>query len=330
MQCILNQTKIGKATEEVIEKLQKSFDGIQEIIKEINVSRNILSEKITEFKKMYTELVKNNKTKIYLFCLDSLYFQYKSSMMDLDAMEQNRKFIMNRMYSDYYKLYNIIVLELNEKKILQIELKTYPQYKDLDVLYEYNTETIKHIHSDILLILHKLYEKFKTNQLNVQEHVDTKKSVLSISNFLNTLKFDNGLLENQIMLYINYMAFFQFSQKKILIRLYSKMREFNKDIEEYLNFDNIISIDDIYSNTPDIPDETKYEDTTDENTEQNTKMTQTEESPEKPNENIYVTKISYENELIEPYEYEENISEDGIMIGSIFIRNNEYMENENK
>jgi hypothetical protein len=173
-------------------------------------------------------------------------------MMDLDAIEQNRKFIMNRMYCDYYKLYHIIVLELNEKKILQIELKTYPQYKDLDVLHEYNTETVKNIHSDILLILHKLYEKFKTNQLHVQEHVDTKKSVLSISNFLNTLKFDNGLLENQIMLYINYMAFFQFSQKKMLVRLYSKMKEFNTDIEDYLNFNSVISIDDIGSITTDI------------------------------------------------------------------------------
>ena len=252
MQSLLSKNNDFKATEELIEKLQTSFDGIQEIINEINLSKNILSEKITQFKTMYTELVKTNKTKIFLFCLDSLYFQYKSSMMDLDAIEQNRKFIMNRMYCDYYKLYHIIVFELNEKKILQIELKTYPQYKDLDVLHEYNTETVKHIHSDILLILHKLHEKFKTNQLHVQEHVDTKKSVLSISNFLNTLKFDNGLLENQIMLYINYMAFFQFSQKKMLVRLYSKMKEFNSDIEDYLNFNSVISIDDIGSITPDI------------------------------------------------------------------------------
>ena len=248
MQSIFNKQQDVNSTQEIIEKLQTNFEGIQGIMNEINLSKNILLEKIEEFKTMYTELIKNNKTKIFLFCLDSLYFQYKSSMMDLDALEQNRKFIMNRMYSDYYKLYHIIVSELNEKNILQIELKKYPQYKDLEILHEYSTETIIHIHSDILFIIQKLYEKYKTNQLNVEEHVNTKKSVLSISNFLNTLKFDNGLLENQIMLYINYMAFFQFSQKKIFIRLYSKMRDFNKDIEEYLNFKNIISIEDIGEN----------------------------------------------------------------------------------
>lgn len=240
-----NLSNTSKTIENLIEKLQTNFDGIQEIISEIAKSKIILSEKIAQFKTMYTDLVKNNQTKIFLFCLDSLYFQYKSSMMDLEALEQNRKFIMNRMYCDYYKLYHIIVLELNEKKMLQIEPKTYPQYKDLDVLFEYSSDSVKHLHADILLILHKLYEKFKTNQLNVQEHVDTKKSVLSISNFLNTLKFDNGQLESQLHLYINYMAFFQFSQKKMLVRLYSKMRDFNTDIEEYLNFNSVVSIDDI-------------------------------------------------------------------------------------
>jgi hypothetical protein len=236
-------------TDKIIEKLNRSFEQIQLIISEMKTSQKILSDKITQFKTMYTELVKMNQTKIFIFCLDSLYFQYKSSFMDLEAMENNRKFIMNRMYCDYYKLYHIIVSELNDKKILQIELKTYPQYKDLDVLYEYKNESIQHIHSDILLILHKLYEKYKNNQMGVQEHIDSKKSVLSISNFLNTLKFENGLLENQIMLYINYMAFFQFTQKKMLIKLYNKMSDFNKDIDEYLNFKNIISIDDINSNT---------------------------------------------------------------------------------
>jgi len=60
-------------------------------------------------------------------------------------------------------------------------------------------------------------------------------------------KFENGLLENQIMLYINYISFFHFSQKKMLIKLYSKMSDFNKDIEEYKNFNRVISIDDINS-----------------------------------------------------------------------------------
>lgn len=233
-------------TEISTEKLHKNFEGILALIEEINRSKTILLNKIIEFKTMYTDLVKKNKTKIFIFCLDSLYFQYKSSMMDLDAMENNRKFIMNRMYCDYFKLYNLIVSDVNDKKLLQIELKSYPPYKDLEVLYEYNLESIINIHNDILDIIKKLYEKLKNNKSGVEEHVE-RKSVVSISNFLNTLKFENGLLENQIMLYINYISFFHFTQKKMFIKLYSKMTDFNKDIEEYKNFNRVISIDDINS-----------------------------------------------------------------------------------
>ena len=233
-------------TEISTEKLHKNFEGILALIEEINSSKTILLHKIIEFKTMYTDLVKTNKTKIFLFCLDSLYFQYKSSMMDLDAMENNRKFIMNRMYCDYYKLYNLIVSDVNDKKLLQIELKSYPPYKDLEVLYEYNLESIINIHNDILDIINKLHEKLKNNKSGVEEHVE-RKSVVSISNFLNTLKFENGLLENQILLYINYISFFHFTQKKMFIKLYSKMTIFNKDIEEYKNFNRVISIDDINS-----------------------------------------------------------------------------------
>jgi len=274
-------------SENSIEKLHNNFEGIQSLITEINISKTILLNKIADFKIMYTELVKNNKTKIFLFCLDSLYFQYKSSMMDLDAMENNRKFIMNRMYCDYYKLYHLIVSDVNDKKLLHIELKTYPTYKDLEVLYEYNLESIINIHTDILDIIHKLNEKYKNNKSGVEEHVE-KKSVVSISNFLNTLKFENGLLENQIMLYINYISFFHFSQKKMFIKLYSKMTDFNKDIEEYKNFNRVISIDDIKSMHSETNSETKSQTDTLINTAELTE------------ENIKIFKL---NELNEDMDY---------------------------
>ena len=270
-----------------LRKLHFNFEAILSIVKEMNLSKTVLSEKIAEFSTMYTELVKTNNTKIFLFCLDSLYFQYKSSMMDLHAMENNRKFIMNRMYCDYYKLYHLIISDLNEKRILILELKTYPKYKDLDILLEYNLDTIVNIHGEILDILYKLYEKLKTNKASIQEHMDTK-TVLSISNFLNTLKYENGILENQVILYINYLSFFHFSQKKMLIKLYSKMSEFNRDMEEYMGFNRIISIDDISSiySESNSREENEYSDSETSEVENKieSKSTQPEYKPENENE----------------------------------------------
>jgi len=279
-----------------LRKLHFNFEAILSIIKEMNLSKVVLSEKIAEFSTMYTELVKTNNTKIFLFCLDSLYFQYKSSMMDLNAMENNRKFIMNRMYCDYYKLYHLIISDLNEKKILILELKTYPKYKDLDILLEYNLDTIVNLHAEILDILYKLYEKLKTNSVSIQQHIDTK-TVLSISNFLNTLKYENGVLENQIILYINYLSFFHFSQKKMLIKLYSKMSEFNRDMEEYMGFNRIISIDDInsiYNDESNRGEENDYSDS--ETSEVENKVSKESKTPSISEHVNEEDKSGYENE----------------------------------
>ena len=233
--------------EYLLDKLKNDFQNIRLILEETNLAKTIILEKIEQTKILYQELIKTNHTKIFIFCLDSLYFQYKLSLMDYDSMKKNLSFIMNRMYCDYYKLYNIIVLEIKEKCFLEIEVKTFQPYKDLDVLHEYSFEMIIIIHNEILSLIDRLYSKYRDGTSVIENYVETKRSVVSISNFLNTLKYENGLFENQIMLYINYMSFFHFSQNKMLVRLYSKMVEFNNNIDEYSNINNIVSIDDIKS-----------------------------------------------------------------------------------
>jgi hypothetical protein len=136
-------------------------------------------------------------------------------------------------------------LEIHERKWISIQHVIFPKYNDLDILQEYKLENIIEIHNEILKMLDKLYYRFKELNNGVSDYTRNQKSVFCISNFLNTLKFENVLLENQIMLYINYISFFHYSQKKTLVRLYSKMTEFNKHIDEYTNIHNVISIDDI-------------------------------------------------------------------------------------
>ena len=245
-----------KTNEYQLDKLKTDFQNIQSIIEEIKLSKTILLEKIDQSKVLYQDLIKKNNTKLFLFCLDSLYFQYKLSLMDYESMENDFRFIVNRMYCDYYKLYNIIVLEMSENGYITLERKPFPQYKDLDILHEYDWTTIIGIHNEILSVIDRLYAKYRENVSGIENYVETKRSIVSISNFLNTLKYENGLLENEIMLYINYMSFFHFSQKKTLVRLYSKMVEFNKHIDEYSNIGNVISIDDINSVSEEKDEET--------------------------------------------------------------------------
>ena len=70
----------------------------------------------------------------------------------------------------------------------------------------------------------------------------------TLSNFLNTLEYENKLLQEQIELYVNYICFFQISQKKQLTSIYSKLLEFDKAIADNVNINKSYSIDDITVN----------------------------------------------------------------------------------
>ena len=87
-----------------IEKLKTDFENIITLKKEIAKIKSIVSDKLSQLKLQYNELVKSNSKKIFLFCLDSFYFQYKTFAMELEHIDRFRSLMNNRMYCDYYKL----------------------------------------------------------------------------------------------------------------------------------------------------------------------------------------------------------------------------------
>jgi hypothetical protein len=82
---------------------------------------NEISVKLSKLKEKYNDLIKNNTNKVFLFCLNSLYFQYKILNFELENFTKINSLIQNRMYGDYYKLYNIILVQCKENNILFTE-----------------------------------------------------------------------------------------------------------------------------------------------------------------------------------------------------------------
>jgi hypothetical protein len=232
-----------------IEKLKTDFENIITLKKEIAKVKSVVCDKLSQLKVQYNELVKTNTNKIFLFCLDSFYFQYKTFALELEHVDRFRTLLNNRMYCDYYKLYNIIINYIKENNkdldINELELKSYPVYKDLEPFQEYKIEDIKDVHSNILLLINKLYLQL-TNKMNTVDHYNENHKIgFSISNFLNTLEYENRILKEQILLYVNYVSFFHLSEKRQLNRLFLRMQEFYREIEENININRTFSIDDI-------------------------------------------------------------------------------------
>lgn len=232
-----------------INKLANDFSNIITLKKEIAKVKKVVVDKLSQLKEVYNDLIKTNTKKIFLFCLDSFYFQYKTFAMEIEHIDRYRALMNNRMYCDYYKLYNIIVSHIKENKtdidIDQIEFKSYPAYKDLEPFQEYKIEDIKDIHENILRIITELYKQTYSKGDSIQHYNENHKVGFSISNFLNTLEYENRLLREQISLYMNYVSFFHISQKRQLNRLHSRMQEFYREVDENININRTFSIDDI-------------------------------------------------------------------------------------
>jgi hypothetical protein len=232
-----------------IDKLKTDFDNIITLKKEISKVKNVVVEKLGQLKQQYNELIKSNGKKLFLFCLDSFYFQYKTFAIEMEHIDRFRSLVNNRMYCDYYKLYNIIISYIKDNRsdldIGELEVKSYPVYKDLEPFNEYKLEDIRDIHSNILLLLNKLYIQSNGKNEVIDKYNETHKIGFSISNFLNTLGYENRLLLEQINLYINYVSFFHISQKRQLNRLFIRMQDFYREIDENININRTFSIEDI-------------------------------------------------------------------------------------
>jgi hypothetical protein len=129
--------------------------------------------------------------------------------------------------------------------VAELEFKSYPAYKDLEPFQEYKLDDIKEIHNNILFLINQLYGQTLDKNDTIEHYNDNHKIGFSISNFLNTLEYENRLLREQVGLYINYVSFFHISERKQLNRLYLRMQEFYTEIEENININRTFSIDDI-------------------------------------------------------------------------------------
>lgn len=232
-----------------MDKLKNNFDGILTLKRKVLQTKTTIHERLQQVKKMYTELMKQNTKKVMLFCLDAFFFQYKSFMMEIENIEKFRVLLNNRMYCDYYKLYTLIIQYFKDHSIEiendDLNAKTFPVYKELEPSQEYKLEDVKGIHASILYLINTLHTKSAGQRNTITGYSDDSKIGYSISNFLNTLQYENLILQEQTNLFLNYLAFFHISQKKQLKRVLSKLEDFSNEMDNNLHNNMSFSIDDI-------------------------------------------------------------------------------------
>lgn len=230
-----------------LSKLKSNFANIKYIRNNTKNIFDILELKINKLKNTHAELIKNNKTQVFVFGLDSFHFQ--SKLIDIEYDEMKRLFlaINNRMYCEYFKLYKLIVdyiLEnISDKKITEIiKLNNFPIYKDLEPFKEYKFEFIMDIHENIILIISGIIGNIGKKEIELQNYKSKKELGLSLDNFVNSFNFDIIMMKEKVKLFLMYIDFFHKLHTKYLKRFSNKIQLMYTNIINDINFDDSMNV----------------------------------------------------------------------------------------
>ncbi len=228
-------------------KLKDDFNNIITIRTSVKNVFDILQVRIDKLRQMYSEFIKSNKNEMFLFGLDSFHFQNK--LIDIEYYDMKRLFlaINNRMYCEYFKLHKIIIdyisNNLNDKKNIDlVKINNYPIYKDLEPFKEYKFELILEIHESILNLLNTSITILNNKENELTIHKTKLNNGLNIDNFITTFNFNNSVMREKIMMFINYIEFFHKMHSKYLKRFSNKIQLMYTHINNDIKFDDSIEI----------------------------------------------------------------------------------------
>ena len=224
-----------------IDNLRESFTDNMQILHTILEKQGYIKEKLDILKTKYSDMIQNNKKKIFIFCLDSYYFQYKMLVVEMENINNTLCMIKNRIYGDYYKLYNVILSESNLNVDLShfaTKIKKYIPYKDIEPFFEYNNNDVIELHNDILQIINLMYKDFLQKELKSIQYNEEKN--LTVDNFIQTLNYDNNTFKGKIFLYVNYLQFYHKLQHNYLNNLLTRSTTFVNEINEQIISNNNI------------------------------------------------------------------------------------------
>ena len=226
-----------------INQLKLNFTHIIDIREQVISIFDILQQRIDKLKLLYADFIKSNRDNLFIFGLDS--FQFQSKILDIEYDDMKRLFlaINNRIYCEYFKLYNIIVSyvceTIKDKKALEMFSinNSFPVYKDLEPFKQYKFEIIQEIHENILLLLSSTNNYIINKEHELKLHQGKQEIGLNIDNFVNTFNYNVSSIRDKTLLFITYVEFFHKLHIKYLRRFATKVQAMYNQINSDITFD---------------------------------------------------------------------------------------------
>ena len=212
-----------------IADLRKTFEGIKTLrvnIRKIFDNLNVLKQRLNS---IYVNYATQSAKSALHFGLDAFHFQKTLIDFEYSNMEKMFQLIDNKMYCEYYKLFKLVVRyaknTINDKKVEAIceQKSKYPIYKDLEPYKVYEYELINNLHHDTLQLLEEMLSYLKIKETEIEENEYKSNNGINIDNYVNTLAYDNAVLNQNIKLYSKYLMVFHKYHTKYLTRFSLKL-----------------------------------------------------------------------------------------------------------
>ena len=200
-------------------------------------------DKIVKLREWYNNYITENQNHLFIFGLDSFHYQGKIIDVEYDDMKRLYCSITNRIYCEYYKLYQIIVKYtedvVKDKKVTDVVMSNnnFPKYMDLEPYKQYGVETITQIHDIIMLLFSSVKSVIDKKHDELNSHRAKNRIGINIDNFIQAFHFEIIIVEQKLSLFISYMEFFHKMSIKYLKRFTSKMTLFFGQIDHDIRMD---------------------------------------------------------------------------------------------
>lgn len=229
-----------KSIDEEIKTIKNNFEYIKSLRSEITQILGEIETKLNALTKIYVSLIKTHKDIDFTFGLDSFFFQNK--LIETDAENMNKVFncINNQMYGEYYKLYRMLFDYINhnikDSKLLEeTTKKSYPGYKDLEPLKNYDFALVVEIQTFILKIIQNLQDYLNSKQMELNNDSTQSLMGINIENIINYQHYSNALLQEKINMFCRYLDVFYKHHHKYFSRLLLKSKMMLGIVNEDIN-----------------------------------------------------------------------------------------------
>lgn len=218
--------------ENIFATMKIDFVKMIDLIHKINGIKLSSHVMLTRFKNIYDEIVHmNNTKKQFLVCLEALHFQYKVLITEQDNLTKMLLMLLNRIYRDYFNYYNAIAKELARYEIAQpIVAKQHTIYKDTEPFAEFQIEDISLVFENVNTLISAILMKHAENESVVQQYKSRSSTGIFIGNLINTLEYDNSVLEDHAKLFLKSIDFSVKTQTAYLTKMLKRFETMVNDI----------------------------------------------------------------------------------------------------